>query len=119
MKIIIATHECRVHLLLRPRLLNEGGSHQEFFLPLKDRSEDYLNLLTAQGRELVKRVANIDGVERIRVWINTFGIGYSQVYEWKDDLAELVMPIVYEVLGYDDPEKITIVRTSMAKLYGW
>lgn len=118
MKIIIATHEGKVHLLLRPRLL-EAGNLQEFFLPLKDRSEDYLKLLTEKGRELVKRTANVEGVERISVWINTFGITYSRVYEWENDLAELVMPIVYEVLGYSDPAKVTVEKTTMAKLYGW
>lgn len=117
MKIIIATSQRMVHVLLRQRLLSEGPSHQEFFMPLKNRSEEYLNLMTFEGRSLVKKIADVDGVQRIRVWINTIGIEYSQVYEWENDLSETVMPIIFEVLGYDDPEKITIEKTTMAKLY--
>jgi len=119
MKIIIATNKNNVHILLRPRLLATGGNHQEFHLPLKDRSEEYLKLLTEVGQKLVKRIADIEGTGRITVWINTIGIEYSSVYEWDNDLAELVMPIVYEVLGYNDPEKVIIEKTTMAKHYDW
>jgi len=119
MKIIIATNKNLVHILLRPRLLATGGNHQEFHLPLKERSEEYLKLLTEVGQKLVKRIADIEGVESIRVWINTVGLEHSRTYEWENDLAELVMPIVYEVLGYNDPEKVTIEKTTMTKLCGW
>lgn len=115
-KILVATGTNFAQIHVRSRLMARSNA-EEFFLPLRDNSEQYLNNLTDEGRELVKEIANIDGVTRIQVNLNCISLHLAPVYDWETELSEQVLDIVERVC-YTDHPVVKVDTTTTDELYG-
>ena len=110
-KILVATGTNFVQIHVRTRL-TAFSSAEEFFLPLKGRSEQYLNNLTDEGRALVQEIANINGVTRIQANLNSISLHLAPVFDWETELSEQVLDIVKRVCYTDTVVKADTTTTD-------
>lgn len=116
MKIVIVTDPDRegvAQVHLRHRLVKTKA--QEFFLPLKESSEEYLKLLDEDGQRLVRALAELAGVTRIAIGSYCVTLRYGPAFEWQE-LEGPVVEVIFRTLGYDDDTQVEL--TTFEELYG-
>jgi hypothetical protein len=108
---VIAAHPGSVDIGFRHDLTD--GSPENFFdLPLRERSDKYLERLTAFGRSFVQRLSRVEGIRRVNVYRNDIHIDIGSAYGWRGDLSSLVR----EAIGLSAvDEKMTAVERRKRK----
>ena len=117
-KIIVAKsgrnpHFVQIHV--HSRLLGQEPVN-EFFMPIRVSSEHFLAKLPEHSRNIVKDFDAISGIERVQINLHAISLHFGATFNWDEDLAEQVLPMIIKHLGYD-ASKVTVERTTMEKLY--
>jgi hypothetical protein len=102
---------CQIHV--RTKLL-EKDKAQDFFLPLKKSSTTYLAQLSAEGEDVVRSLAEVDGLHRIGVNLYCLSLHLSPVFTWEEVIDEIIVIVKDEC--YLDKE-VEVMYTTIEELY--
>ena len=89
------------------------ASTQTFDLPLRERSESYLEAMTGLGEKLVRLFAEIPGIRAVKVSRHDMELYLCQAYKWRGDVGPKVRTAI--VHAFSTCHLIAVERRHRSK----
>lgn len=99
-----------VTLAFREIVLTSETSREDFLLPLRDSSGQFINRLSTIGRAIVETLAKVHGIKKIEVQRHDCELDFSGAYRWRGDLGPRVRAAIESVLASHDMQAVECHR---------